>query len=75
MMWWRMLLVSIRLIHPYWLAPWRSPLLRWRVETYGVVNARGRLLHAGELTAATVAVFAVRRRRELARFLRWAALL
>ena len=67
--------VALRLIWPHVLAPWRSPLLRWRIETYGCTDAGGRLLHAEELTASDCLWFAVIRRRALVRFLRWAALL
>lgn len=73
MTWLRALLVAARLSGPYWLAPWRSPLLRWRVETYGVCDAQGRILHADELTASHVIAFLWRRRSALWRFLCWAA--
>ena len=71
-MWLQMLLVAWRLSWPYPLTPWRSPLVRWRIETYGVTRG-GRLLHADELTAADVLGFMGLNRRELPRFLRWAA--
>ena len=73
MRWFRMATIAIRLARPYLLAPWRSPLLRWRMETYGVTDERGRLLHAEELTASRMLRFSLRHRRELLRFLRWAA--
>ena len=63
-----------RLAWPHPLTPWRSPLMRWRIETYGAVRG-GRLLHADELTASDVLAFIGRNRRELLRFLRWAAAL
>ena len=72
-MWFRMIVVAIRLSWPYLLVPWRSPLLRWRMETYGLRNEQGRLLHADEITPARFFRFAVRHRAELVRFLRWAA--
>jgi hypothetical protein len=75
MAWLRMLVVALRLVGPCWLAPWRSPLLRWRMETYGVTDASGRLLHAGEIRARTFLTFVIQRRVALMRFLRWAALL
>ena len=55
------------------LTPWRSPLLRWRLETYGILDEQGRLLHADEVTPARFRAFLIQRRRELLRFLRWAA--
>jgi len=69
----RMLWVAVRLAWPYLLAPWRSPLLRWRLETYGVVDEHGRLLHADDLTAGRCFWFVRRHPRPLLRFLRWAA--
>ncbi|MBI4597073.1 MAG: hypothetical protein HY737_01545 [Candidatus Omnitrophica bacterium] len=70
-----MLLVAIRLSWPYVLTPWRSPLLRWRLETYGVLDEQGRLLHAEDITAARFAAFVIRHPTILLRFLRWAATL
>ena len=75
MVWWRMLLVFQRLTGPYVLTPWRSPLLRWRMETYGLYGADGRLLHADRMTPGQFFQFLLRQRRPLCRFLRWAALL
>ena len=75
MVWVRMALVALRLAGPYLFTPWRSPLLRWRMETYGVVDEQGRLLHAEDLTPSRFFHFAFHNRRALARFLRWAALL
>jgi len=75
MLWFRMVWVAWRLAWPNLLAPWRSPLLRWRMETYGIQDAQGRLLHADEITPARFLAFSVRHRRALLRFLRWAALL
>jgi hypothetical protein len=49
----------------YRLTPWRSPYLRWRIETYSG-------LHADQITAATFFRFTWTRRRELLRFLNWA---
>ena len=63
-----------RLAWPHPLTPWRSPLVRWRIETYGLARG-GRLLHADELTPSDVLLFLQRNRRQLFRFLRWAALL
>lgn len=71
----RMIWVALRIAWPDLLAPWRSPFLRWRMETYGITNASGRLLHAEELTAGDMFRFLLMRRQALARFLRWAAAL
>lgn len=48
------------------LRPWRSPLVRWRIETYSG-------LEAASLTAAGVLRFSWRERGALLRFLRWTA--
>ena len=68
-----MVLVAWRLAWPYLLTPWRSPLLRWRMETYGILGARGHPLHADEITPARFFQFVIRHRAALWRFLRWAA--
>ena len=73
MVWFRILRVLCRLAGHDLLTPWRSPLLRWRMETYGITDEQGRLLHAEELTPSCMMHFGLRRRRELLRFLRWAA--
>ena len=75
MLWCRMGFVALRLAWPYPFAPWRSPLMRWRLETFGVADERGRLLHAEELTASHFVRFVLHHRRALTRFLRWAACL
>ena len=71
MIWVRMLVAAWRLVWPYVLTPWRSPLLRWRMETYGMVDARGDLLTAQDVTAVVFWRFLIRRRAALARFLAW----
>jgi hypothetical protein len=48
----------------YRLRPWRSPYLRWRMETYWGMHAEG--IGFGEFWR-----FAWQRRRDLERFLRW----
>jgi hypothetical protein len=48
----------------YRLAPWRSPYLRWRIETY-----QG--LHAERIGFREFAHFAWSHRHDLMRFLRW----
>ena len=54
-----------RLSKGYRLTPWRSPYLRWRIETYSG-------LHADEITQNIFWQFVWRERRDLIRFLRWA---
>jgi hypothetical protein len=49
----------------YRLRPWRSPYLRWRLETYWG-------MHAAEITFAQFWKFAWSQRRELRRYLEWA---
>ena len=73
MVWLRMVLVALRLTGPHLLTPWRSPLLRWRMETYGVLDEQGRLLHAEKITPSHFLRFTVTHRGALLRFLRWAA--
>ncbi len=48
------------------LRPWRSPYVRWRIETYSG-------MHAETLTGRDVLLFTWRERRQLLRFLRWTA--
>jgi hypothetical protein len=47
------------------LRPWRSPYLRWRIETYWG-------LEADHIRPAEFRAFLWRHRRELLRFLQWA---
>lgn len=49
----------------YRLTPWRSPYLRWRIETYWG-------LHADSIGFKEFWRFVWTQRRELIRFLRWA---
>jgi hypothetical protein len=49
----------------YRLTPWRSPYLRWRIETYSG-------LHADSITFSIFWRFVWQNRRDLTRFLRWA---
>lgn len=49
----------------YRLRPWRSPYLRWRIETYSGI-------HAGDIGFREFWRFVWTARRELARFLAWA---
>lgn len=53
-------------IRGYWLAPWRSPYLRWRIETYSG-------LHADQIDFRAFWFFIWRHRVELFRFLRWSS--
>jgi hypothetical protein len=69
----RMCWIAFRLAWPHVLMPWRSPLVRWRMETYGIADAQGRLLHAEALSASQCLRFVLRHPRALGRFLRWAA--
>jgi len=48
----------------YRLRPWRSPFLRWRIETFSGEKADG-------LTLGPVLRFLWREKRQLVRFLRW----
>jgi hypothetical protein len=54
-----------RLTRGYRLRPWRSPYLRWRMETYWGV-------HAEAITFAQFWGFMWRQRWEMLRYLRWA---
>ena len=49
----------------YRLSPWRSPYLRWRIETYSG-------LHADRIGFGEFWRFVWRNRKELRRFLDWA---
>ena len=73
MTWLRMAVVAIRIAGPYWLTPWRSPLVRWRMETYGVLTPDGRLAHAEDITPGLWARFTMTHGAALWSFLRWAA--
>ena len=61
-----MLLAVWRLARGYRLRPWRSPYLRWRIETYWG-------LHAEAIDFRTFWKFAWEHRKELRRYLRWVA--
>ncbi len=60
-----MLRILWRLTRGYRLAPWRSPYLLWRIETYS-----GR--HANEIKFQDFWRFSNAHRAELWRYLRWA---
>ena len=70
----RMFALALQLTWPYLLTPWRSPLLRWRMETYGITDRDGRLLRADDITPAIFLRFLLLRRHALVRFLSWASL-
>ena len=71
----RVFMTVCRLTGPYWCAPWRSPLLRWRMETYGITDEQGRLLSAAHITPGRFLRFCWQHRADLTRFLRWSATL
>jgi hypothetical protein len=61
-----MLGVMWRLARGFRLRPWRSPYLRWRIETYSG-------LHADDIDFRAFWSFVWRRRADLERYLQWAA--
>ncbi len=75
MLWLKMLGVALRLAWPYLLMPWRSPLLRWRIETYGLLDEQGKLLSTSAIGFKEFFHFITTNRRALFSFLRWAATL
>ena len=60
-----MIRILWRLSRGYRLRPWKSPYLRWRMETYWG-------MHADEITFGQFWGFVWRRRNDLVRYLRWA---
>lgn len=71
----RSVALAVRLAWPSVLRPWRSPLLRWRMETFGIRGRDGRLLTAAQIGPAEFWRFTRTNRAALARFLRWSATL
>jgi hypothetical protein len=61
-----MLAVAWRMARGYRLRPWRSPYLRWRIETYSGI-------HADKIDFRIFWRFVWRRHRDLVRYLRWAS--
>jgi hypothetical protein len=61
-----MLRLLWRMTRGYRLRPWRSPYLRWRIETYSG-------LHAETITFGQFWGFVWKSRYQLIRYLRWAA--
>jgi len=62
----RRLRIAWRAARGYRLAPWNSPYVRWRIETYWG-------LHAELITPAQCRRFLWEHRAEFMRFLDWAA--
>jgi hypothetical protein len=62
----RSLLKAFHLTRGYRFTPWNSPYLRWRIETWSGLDA-------DSITPAIFLRFAWRNRRDLRRYLRWAA--
>ena len=60
-----MIRLAWRLAKGYRLRPWRSPYLRWRIETWSGMEA-------GKITPAMFLRFTWKNRAELIRYLRWA---
>lgn len=63
---WRMVRFLWTASRGHRLAPWRSPYLRWRIETYWGADA-------GDIGWREFWRFCLEHRRDLWRFLRWAA--
>ena len=61
----KLLRLMWRLGRGYHLAPWRSPYLRWRIETYWG-------LHADSIGPSEFRAFVWDHRADLLRYLRWA---
>lgn len=55
-----------RMSRGYRLTPWRSPYLRWRMETYSG-------MHADKIGFRAFWSYSWKMRREFTRYLRWAA--
>jgi len=57
--------LALRLAKGYRLRPWRSPYLRWRIETWSGI-------HAADITPELFVRFVWKHRADLLRYLRWA---
>jgi hypothetical protein len=57
--------IAWRLLKGYRLRPWRSPYLKWRMETWSGIEAAG-------VTPVVFLRFSWYHRAELLRYLRWA---
>jgi hypothetical protein len=62
----RQFLVAWRLAKGYRLTPWRSPYLRWRIETYSGI-------HAESISPKDFIRYCWTHRREFRRYLAWAS--
>jgi hypothetical protein len=58
--------VALRLAKGYRLRPWKSPYLRWRIETWSGLSA-------DTITPGMFLGFVWRHRNDLWRYLQWAA--
>jgi len=58
--------VALRLARGYRLRPWRSPYLRWRIETWSGI-------HADRITPGMFVEFVWQHRADFWRYLQWAA--
>ncbi len=58
--------VALWMIKGYWLDPWNSPYLRWRIETWSGI-------HAESITPKIFFRFSWEHRKDLWRYLHWAA--
>jgi hypothetical protein len=61
-----MIALLLRFGRGHWFQPWRSPYLRWRIETYWG-------LHADDISPSQFRTFVWEHRAELYRFLKWAS--
>jgi hypothetical protein len=61
------LLTAFRLAKGYRLAPWKSPYLRWRIETWSGMEA-------DTITPSVFLKFVWTHRRDLRRYLEWTAM-
>jgi hypothetical protein len=61
-----MLTLAWRLTRGYRLQPWKSPYLKWRIETYSG-------LHAEDIDFRTFVSTSWKYRKEFLRYLRWGA--
>jgi hypothetical protein len=57
--------IAWRLLKGYRLRPWRSPYLKWRIETWSGIEA-------ARITPAVFFQFSWKHRADLARYLKWA---
>ena len=60
-----MIRILWRMLKGYRLRPWRSPYLRWRIETWSGIDAAG-------ITPGEFFRFCLEHRADLLRYLKWA---